>query len=215
MIDYLQEVKPLQDAGLSNSDIATHLNSKTAGPMLPEPSEYILSDCAAVLVDPVSGEKFGSLIDYYATLDPGDAKNLIAFFLDRIYSNQNVSTDEHPRSVQFANVELTLPADLQAVCAKLVEEAGGRPHSGVVTEADVAQSQTDWEAAEADRIAQEEQAQAEAEAEALIDQQLFDLENRYSALYNQHVASSLIDQRIVDEAQWVAGIQAIADNFVE
>lgn len=213
MIDYLLEVKPLQDAGLSNADIATHLNSKTAGPMLPEPSEYILSDCAAVLVDPVSGSKFGTLIDYYATLDAGDAKNLIAFFLDRIYSNQDVSTNEHPRSVQFANVELTLPADLQAVCAKLVEEAGGRPHSGV-TEADVAQSQTDWEAAEADRIAQEQQAQAEAEAEALIDQQLFDLENRYVALYNQHVAS-LIDQRVVDEAQWVAGIQAIADNFVE
>lgn len=213
MIDYLTEVKPLQDAGLSNADIATHLNSKTAGPMLPEPSEYILSDCAAVLVDPVSGSKFGTLIDYYETLQAGDAKNLIAFFLDRIYSNQNVSTDEHPRSVQFANVETTLPADLQTVCAKLVEEAGGRPHSGV-TEADVAQSQTDWEAAEADRIAQEEQAQAEAEAEALIDQQLFDLESRYTALYNQHVAS-LIDQRIVDEAQWVAGIQAIADNFVE
>ena len=214
MIDYLQEVKPLQDAGLSNADIAIHLNAKTAGPMLPEPSEYILSDCAAVLVDPVSGEKFGSLIDYYATLEAGDAKNLIAFFLDRIYSNQDVSTNEHPRSVQFANVELTLPSDLQEVCSKLVEEAGGRPHSGV-TEADVAQSQTDWEAAEADRIAQEEQAQAEAEAEALIDQQLMDLESRYISLYNQHIASALIDQRIVDEAAWVAGIQAMADNFVE
>lgn len=214
MIDYLQEVKPLQDAGLSNADIATHLNSKTAGPMLPEPSEYILSDCAAVLVDPVSSEKFGSLIDYYATLESGDAKNLIAFFLDRIYSNQDVSTNEHPRSVQFANVELTLPSDLQAVCAKLVEEAGGRPYDGSLTEADVAQSQTDWEAAEADRIAQEEQAQAEAEAEALKDQQIMELESRYISLYNQHIAS-LIDQRIVDEAAWVAGIQAMADNFVE
>ena len=213
MIDYLQEVKPLQDAGLSNAEIATHLNAKTAGPMLPEPSEYILSDCAAVLVDPVTGEKFGSLIDYYATLESGDAKNLIAFFLDRIYSNQDVSTNEHPRSVQFANVELTLPSDLQAVCAKLVEEAGGRPHSGV-TEADVAQSQTDWEAAEADRIAQEEQAQAEAEAEALIDQQLVDLESRYISLYNQHI-SNLIDQRIVDEAAWQAGLQAMADGWSE
>jgi len=213
MIDYLQEVKPLQDAGLSNADIAIHLNAKTAGPMLPEPSEYILSDCAAVLVDPVSGEKFGSLIDYYATLEAGDAKNLIAFFLDRIYSNQDVSTNEHPRSVQFANVELTLPSDLQEVCSKLVEEAGGRPHSGV-TEEDVAQSQTDWEAAEADRIAQEEQAQAEAEAEALKDQQLIDLESRYISLYNQHIAN-LIDQRIVDEAAWQAGLQAMADGWSE
>lgn len=211
MIDYLLEVKPLQDAGLSNADIATHLNSKTAGPMLPEPSEYILSDCAAVLVDPVSGQKFGSLIDYYATLEDGDAKNLIAFFLDRIYSSQDVSTDEHPRSVQFANVELTLPTSLQEVCSKLVQESGGRPHSGV-TEADVAQSQTDWEAAEADRIAQEEQAQAEAEAEALIDQQLVELESRYVALYNQHVAS-LIDQRVVDEAAWQTGLDNMAANW--
>ena len=213
MIDYLIEVKPLQDAGLSNADIATHLNSKTAGPMLPEPTEYILSDCAAVLVDPVSGEKFGSLIDYYATLEAGDAKNLIAFFLDRIYSNQDVSTNEHPRSVQFANVELTLPADLQAVCAKWVDEAGGRPHSGV-TEADVVQSQTDWEQAEAERIAEEEQAQAEAEAEAVKDQQLVELENRYVALHNQHI-SNLIDQRIVDEAAWQAGLQAMSDGWSE
>lgn len=214
MIDYLIEVKPLQDAGLSNSEIADSLNAATAGPMLPAPSEYILSDCAAVLVDPVSGEKFGSLIDYYATLEAGDAKNLIAFFLDRIYSNQDVGTNEYPRSVQFANVELTLPADLQAVCTKLVEEAGGRPHSGV-TEADVAQSQTDWEAEEQARIEQEQAAQEQAEAEQLVNQQLLELESRYVALYNQFIGSALIDQRVVDEAAWVSGIQAMADNFVE
>lgn len=214
MIDYLIEVKPLQDAGLSNSEIADSLNAATAGPMLPAPSEYILSDCAAVLVDPVSGEKFGSLIDYYATLEAGDAKNLIAFFLDRIYSNQDVGTNEYPRSVQFANVELTLPADLQAVCTKLVEEAGGRPHSGV-TEADVAQSQSDWEAEEQARIEQEQAAQEQAEAEQLVNQQLLELESRYLALYNEHVASALIDQRVVEESQWVAGIQAMADNFLE
>ncbi|MGB1649686.1 MAG: hypothetical protein ACPHEP_01545 [Acidimicrobiales bacterium] len=214
MIDYLIEVKPLQDAGLSNSEIADSLNAATAGPMLPAPSEYILSDCAAVLVDPVSGEKFGSLIDYYATLEAGDAKNLIAFFLDRIYSNQDVGTNEYPRSVQFANVELTLPADLQAVCTKLVEEAGGRPHSGV-TEADVAQSQADWEAEEQARIEQEQAAQEQAEAEQLVNQQLLALESRFSALYNQFIASALIDQRVVDEAAWVSGIQAMADNFVE
>ena len=212
MIDYLLEVKPLQDAGLSNADIATHLNSKTAGPMLPEPSEYILSDCAAVLVDPVSGQKFGSLIDYYATLEAGDAKNLIAFFLDRIYSNQDVSTDEHPRSVQFANVELTLPADLQAVCAKLVEQAGGRPHSNV-TESDVIQSQTDWEAAEADRIAQEEAAAEEEAAEALRQQQAAALVDRYNASFNQWIAP-LIDGQEISEAAYQQALQSQADTFI-
>lgn len=212
MIDYLLEVKPLQDAGLSNADIATHLNSKTAGPMLPEPSEYILSDCAAVLVDPVSGSKFGSLIDYYATLDAGDAKNLIAFFLDRIYSSQDVSTDEHPRSVQFANVELTLPTSLQEVCSKLVQEAGGRPHSGV-TESDVAQSQTDWEAAEADRIAQEEAAAEEEAAEALRQQQAAALVDRYNASFNQWIAP-LIDGQEISEAAYQQALQSQADTFI-
>ena len=212
-LDYLSEVKPLQDS-MTNAEITAHLNAKTLGPLPAEEAKYVLQDSGACLQDPVNGDKFGSLITYYAGLEDGDAKNLIAFALDRIYSGQPVNLDEPPRAVQFQTVSATFPADLQIVCDSLVEVAGGRPYDGSLTEADVAQSQTDWEAAEADRIAQEEQAQAEAEAEALIDQQLFDLENRYVALYNQHVAS-LIDQRVVDEAQWVAGIQAIADNFVE
>lgn len=212
MIDYLIEVKPLQDAGLSNSEIADSLNAATAGPMLPAPSEYILSDCAAVLVDPVSGEKFGSLIDYYATLEAGDAKNLIAFFLDRIYSNQDVGTNEYPRSVQFANVELTLPADLQAVCTKLVEEAGGRPHSGV-TEADVAQSQTDWEAEEQARIEQEQAAQEQAEAEAQRLQQAAALVDRYNASFNQYIAP-LIDRQETSEVAYQQALQAQADTFI-
>ena len=211
MIDYLFEVKPLQDQGLTNAEIANHLNSKTAGPMLPGPSEYILSDCAAVLVDPVSSGKFGSLIDYYATLNAGDAKNLIAFFLDRIYSNQDVGTNDYPRSVQFATVETTLPVDLQEVCSKLVAEAGGRLHSGV-TEADVAQSQTDWEAAEADRIEQEKEQQAQAEAEQKIDEQLDANDQQFWSLYNQHVAP-LKDGREVDG--WKAAIQLMADGWVD
>ena len=99
------------------------------------------------------------------------------------------------------------------MCDKLVSEAGGRPHSGVI-EADVIASREAWEAAEAERIEQEQQAQAEAEAEQLVNQQLLELESRYSQLYNQHIASALIDQRVVDEAAWVSGIQAMADNFI-
>ena len=214
MIDYLSEIKPLEDQGVSDESIAVHLNSKTLFSMQPEECKYILQDNAAVLLDPVKvDQRSGSLIDYYQSLEAGDAKDLIAFFLGRIYADQPVATDQYPRSIQFASVEASLPADLQEVSAKLVESAGGRPHSGV-NEQEVIDCRAAWEQAEADRIAQEEQAQAEAEAEALKDQQLLDLENRYVALYNQHVAS-LIDQRIVDEAAWVAGIQAIADNFVE
>ena len=210
-LDYLSEVKPLQDS-MTNAEITAHLNAKTLGPLPADEAKYVLQDSGACLQDPVTGDKFGSLITYYAGLEDGDAKNLIAFALDRIYSGQPVNLDEPPRAVQFQTVSATFPADLQSVCDSLVEVAGGRPYDGSLTEADVAQSQTDWEAAEADRIAQEEQAQAEAEAEALIDQQLLDLENRYVALYNQHI-SSLIDQRVVDEAAWQTGLDNMAANW--
>ena len=213
MIDYLFEIKPLQDQGISNANIAVHLNSKTAMPLSPQESEYILQDTAAVLVDPVTGEKFGSLISYYSTLPDGDAKNLIAFFLDRIYSGQQVDTSAYPRSIQFASVEATLPADLQAVCARLVDEAGGgRPNSGL-TEADVVASQQAWEQAEADRIAQEEAAAAEAEAERIKYEQVMALENRYIVQYNANIAP-LIDGQEVDELVWKAAIQKMADDFI-
>ena len=200
-IDYLVEVKPLQDQGVSSQDIATHLNDKTAMPLSPQESEYILQDAAAVLVDPVTGSKFGSLISYYSTLPEGDAKNLIAFFLDRIYSGNPVSTNEYPRSIQFAVTQLSLPAELQAVCARLVDEAGGgRPNSGL-TEADVVASQEAWEAAE-----------AEAEAERVKYEQAMALENRYIASYNENIAP-LIGQE-VDELVWKAAIQKMADDFI-
>ena len=193
---YINDIKPLQDQGVSNQDIATHLNDKTAMPLSPQESEYILQDAAAVLVDPVTGSKFGSLISYYSTLPEGDAKNLIAFFLDRIYSGNPVSTNEYPRSIQFAVTQLSLPAELQAVCVRLVDEAGGgRPNSGI-TEADVVASQEAWEAAE-----------AENEALAALDQQ-------YWSLHNQFI-SPLQDGRNTNSADWQTALNNMAANWVE
>ena len=213
MIDYLNEVRPIEGE-LSDAQIAEHLNAKTANAMQPEPSAYILSDSGAVLSSPSDGSRFGLLIDHYEVADD-DAKNLIAFFIERILdSKQEVRTNEYPRSIQFQSVCASFPAELQSVCDQLVEAAGGRPHSDV-TEADVVASRSEWEAAEAARIEAEQQAQAEAEAEQLVNQQLLELNSRYVALHNQFVGSALIDQRVVDEAAWVAGIQAMADNFLE
>lgn len=225
MIDYLFEIKPLQDQGISNANIAVHLNSKTAMPLSPQESEYILQDTAAVLVDPVTGEKFGSLISYYSTLPDGDAKNLIAFFLDRIYSGQPVDTSAYPRSIQFASVEASLPADLQAVCARLVYEVGGgRPNTGI-TEADIVASQEAWEAAEADRIAEEERKAAEEasareekrqkeEAERLAQEALAALDQQYWSLHNQFIAP-LQDARNTNSADWQTALNNMAANWVE
>ena len=132
-INYLGEIKPLEDQGISFANIAAHLNSKTAYSMQPEECKYILQDNAAVLLDPVKvDQRSGSLIEYYQSLEAGGAKDLIAFFLGRIYGNQSVATDQYPRSIQFASVEASLPDSLKQVSAKLVESAGGRPYLSLI-----------------------------------------------------------------------------------
>lgn len=211
-LDYLSEVQPLQDS-MTNEEITAHLNAKTLGPLPAEEAKYVLQDSGACLQDPVNGDKFGSLITYYAGLEDGDAKNLIAFALDRIYSGQPVNLDEPPRAVQFQTVSATFPADLQSVCDSLVEVAGGRPYDGSLTEADVAQSQTDWEAEEAARIEAEQQAQAEAEAEAQRLQQAAALVDRYNASFNQWIAP-LIDGQETSEAAYQQALQSQADTFI-
>ena len=222
-IDYPSEIKPLEDQGISYANIAVHLNSKTAYSMQPEECKYILQDTAAVLLDPVKvDQRSGSLIDYYQSLEAGDAKDLIAFFLGRIYGDQPVATDQYPRSIQFASVEASLPANLQEVSAKLVESAGGRPHSGV-TEQDVIDAKAAWEQAEADRIAEEErkaaeeaaareEKKAEEERQRQIDEKLQANDAEFWSLYNQHIAV-LKDNREVDG--WQAAIQAMADGWSE
>jgi len=221
-IDYLSEIKPLESE-LTNEQIASHLNSKTAMPLMPDTAKYELADSGAVLQDPVRiNERSGTLIDYYQSLEAGGAKDLIAFFLGRIYGDQSVATDQYPRSIQFASVEASLPADLQAVSAKLVESAGGRPHSGV-TEQDVIDAKAAWEQAEADRIAEEErkaaeeaaareEKKAEEERQRQIDEKLQANDAQFWSLYNQHVAV-LKDAREVDG--WQAAIQSMADGWVE
>lgn len=210
MIDYLIDIKPLEGE-LSDAQIASHLNAKTAGAMSPSECKYILQDNAAVLLDPVKvDQRSGSLIDYYQSLEEGDAKDLIAFFLGRIYGDQSVSTDQYPRSIQFASVEASLPDTLKVVSAKLVESAGGRPHSNITAQ-DVIDCRAAYEQAEADRIEQEKEQQAQAEAEQKIDEQLDANDQQFWSLYNQHI-SVLKDAREVDG--WKAAIQAMADGWV-
>lgn len=211
MIDYLADVKPLQDQGLSPSDIVSHLNSKTATSMNPEQSRYVLQDTGAVLTDPVSpDQRTGSLISYYQGLPDGDAKKLIAFFISRIYNGEVVRTDQWPRSVQFKSVEDSLPAELQSVSAKLVESAGGRAAS--VTEADVTAAQQAWEDQEAQRLAQEEADRQAIEQAELQRQQAEQLNSKYITLYNSNIAP-LIDSQNSNDGDWLAAIQNIANNW--
>jgi hypothetical protein len=231
MLDYLGIVKPLEDQGLDDATIASHLAARTAFPMAGEESKYILEDTGAVLLDPiVENQRMGSLITYYQGLPDGEPKQLIAWFISRVFSGQKVGTDEYPRSVQFAAVEASLPPDLQAVSARLVEAAGGRTYSTTV-EADIAASrqayadavaaqeaaQQQAEAEEAARLA-EEQAQQEEMERRLQEEEdkrnaLLDLQAQYTTAYNSNIAP-LLDSENVDSATWKAALQTMANDWV-
>jgi short subunit dehydrogenase-like uncharacterized protein len=196
MIDYLMDIKPLQDEGVSNATIAAHLSARTAIGMSTESTRKTLQETGTVITDPVMvNQRSGTLIDFYQTLPAGDNQTLIAWFLSEVFSMTAVaiSTNQYPRSLQFASVEAALPVEIQVVSEQLVAASGGRLDAGT-TEAQVVEIQTTWEEAEALR--------------ELVEAQ----ENKYVTLYNQNIAP-LIDANNPDDAAWQAALTNMATEW--
>lgn len=196
MINYVTDILPLQQAGVSNADIAVHLSSRTATAMAPGPSQYALENAGAVLTDPVLiNQRTGTLIAYYESMPAGDDKNLVAWFISEIFTDNEVNTHNYPRSSQYAAIEAGLPQDLQPVASELVTLAGGRPDAGT-TEQDVVDSQAAYE--------QQQQ----------IDQEMQALDNRYITLVNTYIAPLQAEQNTSNEA-WQTAMDNIASNWGE
>lgn len=131
MIDYLLDVKPLEDAGVDDSAIAQHLASRTANALACSDARIVLQESGAVVEDPVAGTRAGSLIDHYSGLPQGDAKSLLSWFISHCFgSGESVSTNEFPRSVQWSSVTAGMNADLQVVAQALIDSADGQPDAG-------------------------------------------------------------------------------------
>ena len=193
---YINDIKPLQDQGVSNQDIAAHISNRTLRPMQSAESVYELQNSGAVISSPVLiSQRTGTLIDYWQGLPAGQEKDLLAFFLSTLYDGNPVRTDQYPRSTQYALAELNMTPDLQLVAESLVSLAGGRPDQGT-TEADVVAAQAAYEAE-----------QAENEALAALDQQ-------YWSLHNQFI-SPLQDARNTNSADWQTALNNMAANWVE
>lgn len=132
MIDYLLDVKPLEDSGVDDSAIALHLAARTADPIPCSTARILLQESGAVVEDPVAGTRAGSLIDYYSGLPQGDAKSLLSWFISHCFgSGDMVSTNEYPRSVQWTTVTSGMGPDLQVVVDQLVKAGGGQPDADV------------------------------------------------------------------------------------
>ncbi|MDB4401420.1 hypothetical protein N9247_00170 [bacterium] len=201
-IDYLRDIKPLEDQGISDEVIAQHLRDATANAIPCSSAKEILQENGAVIIDPITGDKSGLLISYYQTLAIGsESQVLIAYFIEHVFEGgAEVDTNAYPRSIQWASVTSAMPAELQPTVSALSEAAGGRPNPDVSV-ADIVASREAYEA---------EQAAAEAEREARAN---FAVKKaRYDELYNEYIAPLQIQPGVTD-ADWSAALNSMADNF--
>jgi hypothetical protein len=128
VIDYQLDIKPLEDEGLTDEQIAQHLASRTLRPMSCSSARIILQETGAVSVDPIVNARGGSLIEHYEDMVDGPYRQLLAWFINHVMGEgEDVSTNEYPRSVQWASVTASMSEELQEVVALLVESAGGQP----------------------------------------------------------------------------------------
>lgn len=201
VIDYLADVKQLDDAGVSDDVIAEHLSVRTMQFMQCSEARVILQEAGAVTEDPVAGTRAGSLIDHYSNLPQGEAKSLLGWFITHVFgSGETVTTNSYPRSIQWASVTAGMNADLQVVAQALVDSAGGQPEEPVTVQ----------QITEARETYQAQQAAAEAEREARANFAVKQV--RYDELYNEYIAPLQVQPGVTD-ADWSAALNSMATNF--
>ena len=129
MIDYLLDIKPLEDQGLNDQTIALHLSNRTEYAIPCSETKVLLCD-GAIIEDPVTQQRSGSLIDHYASLPAGNDKSLLSWFISHVMiRGVEIGTHDYPRSIEFATVVAGLPVSLQPLANDILQLGGGQPDS--------------------------------------------------------------------------------------
>ena len=145
MIDYLTDVKPLENQGLNDVEIAYALSARTAKPIPCGDTKVVLEGSGAVVEDPITQQRSGSLIDHYETLTGSD-KSLVSWFISHVMvRGVEIGSNNYPRSTELQTIVDGLPTSLDSVAEQVIELGGGQPNIGT-TEADVAESRTRYQA---------------------------------------------------------------------
>jgi hypothetical protein len=138
-LDYLSDVKPLEDEGYTDAQIASYYSQVTAKAVSCGDAKVMLEEEGVAFQDPITGQlSSGDLIDYYNGLPDGQNKQLLAWFLSHVfYRGVEISSHKQPRAAQIVSLIGQLPGNLQQAGARLLELGGGQPYAGTV-EADIA-----------------------------------------------------------------------------
>lgn len=165
MIDYLSQVKPLEDQGLTDAEIAHSIANQTLKAMPCYDSKLVLEEAGLVREDPVTGQRTGSLIDHYQAMADEQLKSLTGWYISHVFGRgENINSHEYPRSSQVAQVMADLPAEMQPACDRLIALGGGKPYAGTV-EADIGASRNQHAADQAEQQRQNEILALQAEIE--------------------------------------------------
>jgi hypothetical protein len=212
MIDYLSQVKPLEDAGMTDAEIAALLAASTASDIPIADLENFLDFESLAKRNAITGAWEGVLPDEIINNAFGLSDGLSSLF----------NHINKPRSVVIDTTVSPWASDAAALTDGLVAAGlitaqqqtdfyalgGGLPNAGL-TEAEVTQSRVDWEAAEAARQAEE----AARQAELLAMQQHSDWVSDYQGRFNLNVAAVLDDSPNRDNAALVAALRTLADDL--
>ena len=164
-IDYLRQIKTLEDQGLTDAEIAYSIANETLRPMPCYDSKLVLEEQQLVREDPVSGQREGSLISHYQAMTDPVLKSLTGWYISHVFGRgENVNSHEYPRSSQVAMVMADLPAEMQPACDQLIALGGGKPYAGTV-EADIVASRNQHAADLAEQQRQGEIIALQAEIE--------------------------------------------------
>ena len=205
MLDYLVQIKPLEDDGMSDADIASLLAASTNKDISIAELENFLDFEGLAKRDALSGSWVGVLPDEVTNNNFG-----LGPALGKLFSHMN-----KPRSVIVDTTVSPWATDAADLTAGLVSAGlltpsqqadfyalgGGLPNTDL-TEADVTQSRVDWQAQE------EATAQELAKIETLNQFWL-----RFNEKWNQYVQPAIEGGASVGDAEIVSGLQAIVNSW--
>lgn len=209
MIDYLIEIKPLELLGLTNEQIASRLSCFTNSDIpLAEVENFLDFENLAVR-NPVTGNWEGSLINVI-----GGASQELSDGVSELFVHLN-----KPRSFSINTTQKEWAIKCSALLAGLVSvgvitpeqsaafvELGGGLRYGIVGEADVAQSRTDYE----NMLAQQEAERIAEEERMAVEEARYQLIAEYLEQYNTIVAS-VVDSESPTKANIAAALRSCAD----
>lgn len=203
-MDYLTDIKPLEDQGMTDAEIASLLSASTSRDIQISELENFLDFEGLASRNAITGSWEGPLPSEIVNNNFG-----LSAGLSKLFNHIN-----KPRSVIVDTTVSPWSTDALALTSGLLaaglitqqqyngfyDLAGGRPNANVV-EQDIIDSRAQWEADEAQRQAEEAARQAHQ-----------DWVSSYWTQHNSTVAP-VLDAGTVDDVALVAALRSLADTI--